>query len=283
MSKVIEAPVEVEISRSYDGKHVLEFNELKHVYKLDGKRRVGVTTFTKGGYPTSRGLIYWQKAQAINSVLSTLTDKTEDGLVPKDHIWPLPDKQVADLIRMAHDASEVASQEAADIGSIIHDFAFLDRTGGDTEALLGRINTLPEDVKAKIMRGIDKYKAWRAATNDELVMAEAPVASVIHDFCGKFDLLTRRDGLTVLSDYKSSKSIYPDQFIQLAAYKLAIKEWHNLVVDVLEVVRFGKEDGEFETKMITDPNVVMKYCAQAIRCRQTYEFNKDISKPEKLG
>ena len=41
-------PAKVDVSRSFDGKHVIEFNEGSHRYKLDGQACTGVTTFRVG-------------------------------------------------------------------------------------------------------------------------------------------------------------------------------------------------------------------------------------------
>jgi hypothetical protein len=62
--------------------------------------------------------------------------------------------------------------------------------------------------------------------------------------------------------------------IQLALYALLIKEWFNIKVDAIEVVRFGKEDGEFETKLISDPIQLKDLQEQAIRNISTVKFLK---------
>jgi hypothetical protein len=63
-------------------------------------------------------------------------------------------------------------------------------------------------------------------------------------------------------------------YVQLAAYATAIKEWMGLDVGGLEILRFGKEDGEFETLLIDDPIEIQRFKDQAIRCRETFEFTK---------
>ena len=268
-------PAKVDVSRSFDGKHVIEFSETSHRYKLDGKAAVGVTTFLKGGYPTSQGLISWQKDQALKSLFSNLTSiGSEEGFCPREGFWPIREEIRQELFKEAKAADRATAQEAADIGTLIHEYAFLYETKGDINLLESQINRLPEENRVLILNGISKFKSWRELNPDNLTAVEQLVASPTHMFCGKFDKLAIRDGVLVLSDYKSSKSIYLDMFIQLAAYAIAIKEWMGLDVGALEILRFGKEDGEFETMLVNDPAEIKLFKDQAIRCRQTHEFRK---------
>jgi hypothetical protein len=100
-------------------------------------------------------------------------------------------------------------------------------------------------------------------------------------FCGKFDRLARRPGVgLVLSDFKTSSGIYADQKIQLAAYAVAIEFWMGLTVDAIEILRFGKDDGEFETELVTSKAAIHEFMQQAKRCRATYEFKKQWDRPK---
>ncbi len=47
-----------------------------------------------------------------------------------------------------------------------------------------------------------------------------------------------------------------------------------MIIDGMEILRFGKEDGAFETLMIDDKDEMMMFAEQAVRCRQTFEFKK---------
>jgi len=260
--EIKELPKKVDVSRSFDNKHVIEFNEGSHRYKLDGKQACGVTTFIKGGYPTSQGLISWQKGQALECLWSAIVNR------------PVALELKPELFKVAKAADRVTSQEAADIGSVIHEFCFLFETGGDKDGLAKTVAALPEEPRTKIYNGIEKFKSWRSTVGDRLHSVEALVASPTHLFCGKFDKLAYRGGKLILSDYKSSKSIYLDMYIQLGAYAIAIEEWLGLRVEGLEILRFGKEDGEFETLLVDKPEEIAEFKRQAIRCRETYEFNK---------
>lgn len=274
MSREIKAPPAVILSaKSYDNEHTIEFNEGSHRYKLDGKAAVGVTTMIKGAYPTSAGLISWMKGQTAEALFRALTVPGGGGYHPRDGFWPIEEVTKADLIKTAKQADRSVTQEAADIGTLVHEFCYLTDTQGAPNDLLETIATLP--VKDKIMAGIDKFREWKKTTpKDKFVAAEGLIASPSYLFCGKFDKLADRGGQLVLSDYKTSKAIYLEQFVQLGAYAIAIEEWMGLHVDGLEILRFGKEDGEFETLLIDNPDEIQEFKKQAIRCRQTHEFRK---------
>lgn len=294
MAREIKSPpAPVSTSTSYDGKHKIEFNEATHRYKLfangasKGTQQVGVTTFTKGGYVTSMGLISWMKGQTAEALFRLLTVPGDKGFMPRESFWPITEEVKKDLIKEAKTADKTLAQEAADIGTICHGYAELHSLGkiAEAEALLDMVKTV--DAWPLIESCVRKYKEWAAKNRGELVMAEGIAGYVcpFHRgfkteddeclcFCGKFDRLDRVNGKLRLRDYKTSKDIFLEQFIQEGGYRPAIKTWYNLDVQELEVLRFGKDDGTFETMLIDDPKEVEAFQKQALRCRRTYNFRK---------
>lgn len=278
MDREIKSPPATVLgSKSFDGKHQIQFNEGSHRYKWVcpchvKETSVGVTTFLKGGYPTSMGLISWFKAQTAEAVFQALTVPGEDGFYPRDSFYPIGNETKKEIIKTAKMADRAVSQEAADVGTVVHEYCYLNDTTGVPNELMQTIATL--EARDLIMAGINKYKAWSDQNKDKLVAAEGLIASPTNLFCGKFDRLATRKGKLILGDYKTSKSIYLDQFIQLGAYSIAVREWLGLQVQGLEVLRFGKDDGAFETMLIDDPNEIKAFEAQALRCRATHEFRK---------
>lgn len=276
MSREITSPkATVLTASSHDGAHTIEFNEGSHRYKLDGKAAVGVTTFLKAGYVTSMGLISWFKTQTAESIFQAMTVPDENGqFMPRDGFWPISQEVKAELFKTAKAADRAITQEAADIGTIVHGYAELYSLGkiDEAEKLLDQVRTA--QAWPMIETCINKFKAWHSTNGGELVNAEALVASPKHLFCGKIDRLDRVNGKLRLRDYKTSKDIFLDQFIQLGAYAIAIEEWLGMAVEELEVVRFGKDDGEFETLIVSDPLEIKVFREQAIRCRKTHEFRK---------
>jgi hypothetical protein len=291
-------PPAITVSKSFDEKHLIHFNESSHRYKMfpsgaeKGTQQVGVTTFTKGGWPTSMGLISWYKSTTAEAVFAALTVPGEGGYVPREAFWPVTEETKKDIFKAAKMADRSIAQEAADIGTICHGFAELHSLGKVAEA-----NTLLDQVRnveawPLIESCVRKYLEWAAKNQGQLVMAEAVCGYVcpFHRgittdedecicFCGKFDRLDLVNGKLRLRDYKTSKDIFAEQFIQLGGYRPAIKTWFDRNVEELEVLRFGKDDGTFEAELIDDPKEVERFQRAAFRCRRNYNdvkfFNSD--------
>lgn len=300
MSRIIKAPKpEIMTSKSFDGKHLIEFNEASHRYKLftnaaiKGIQQVGVTTFTKGGWPTSMGLISWGKGVTAEALLQALTVPGKGGLMPREGFWPISDDAKKELVKTAKAADRAVAQEAADIGTICHVFAELHSLGKvqEAEALLDQVRNVA--AWPLIESCVRKYLEWAAKNRGEMVMAEGLCGYVcpVHRtdkpdvteecicYCGKFDRLDMVNGKLRLRDYKTSKDIFAEQFIQLGGYRPAIKTWYNRDVQELEVLRFGKNDGTFDPMLIDDPKEIERFQKAAFRCRRNYNdikfFNND--------
>jgi len=193
-----------------------------------------------------------------------------------------------ELIKAAKDAYKIKSTEAADIGTIVHDYAYHYEKGDTFKCIeLQKIVDAHKDSQ-KIINGLEKFIAWKKKNKDEILNTEEIVAYVcgLHQkapnsvitgclcYAGKYDRLARRGDLVILQDFKTSNGIYPDHFIQMAAYATALEYWTGLNVGGFEVLRFGKENGEFQTLLIDDYKEMQSFRQQAWRCRQTYEFKK---------
>ncbi len=254
------------ISRSFDGKHTIEFSEASHRYKLDGRSCCGVTTMIKSGLPTSQGLISWQKGQALEHLWNATVNREVD----------LETK--AELFKAAKLADRAVAQEAADVGTILHALAEHCGKGErlEAEALLDKVRGVEKWPQIKSC--FDKYLDWESHNRGEYMASEQLIASPMYLYCGKYDLLSKRDGKIVLSDYKTSKAIFLEHKIQLAAYRLALRQWSDIRVDAIEILRFGKTGDEFETEYIDDPQFLADLEEQAVRCRLTYGF---VTKNEK--
>lgn len=261
---------------SRKGDHLLVLDEEKHRYTLDGRPVPGTTTFCKGGYPTSDQLTGWKVSEG-----SKYTARIIQRLRKNKPLRVIGGELLAKIIRKSKKASEKVAKRAANIGTIVHDYAYITESGRAREALQMLSEHEVSEHWEKINNGAKKFDEWRAQNTGETVLLEAIVASVAHQYGGKFDHLSLRDGRLILSDYKTSTGIYVDHFIQLAAYAVAIEEWLSdwlaeyklpLQVGGLEILRFGKEDGEYQPLLITNEIELRQLKAQAIRCRETYKF-----------
>ncbi len=252
MGRVIESTaVKILKSTSYDGKHVLEFNENSHRYKLDGVRVKGATT-VNSAYPKAEALIRWMVKQGIEEYVSKT--KLEKG---------------------------------AAVGTVVHDFAECYETGKPFNQK--QIELSP--YKAEIERCIGRFLDWRKTNKDKVLAMEDIVASIQLQVGGKIDTLREREGLgLVLSDYKTSKGIYMEQLLQvIGGYRRMYREWKNMDIPYVEIVTFPKLAEDEMHVLLADnngwvkdgvrvdiPNFFQRMEDQFARNVATYAFRADV-------
>jgi len=231
-------------SFSFDGQHVLEFDDATHRYTLDGKRVVGATTIGSA-YPKGEGLIRWMIEQGIDEYVNKTKLKA-----------------------------------ASSIGDVVHDYAYCIEKKKPFD--MTKVQDHPDAATIKV--AMDKVDKYISQNGDEIVMAEDVIASPKLMVAGKLDTLRRRKGKLIVGDYKTSKSIYISALHQTVLYKLMLKEWHNIDIDAVEIAKFGKSKAEplFETcyvdadSMVINgtyyeyPGIMAELEKQTIRNVQTY-------------
>jgi len=254
-----------EIQISERNGHKLVFNDKEHLYTLDDKPIRGVTTINKEGYPISFALTGWMVGEGAKFAIEKLKELqqskkriTEDAIVK--------------IVKSSKVAYRKVAKKSADIGTKVHDLCYYHELGDQQmfDSLMIEIAGLPDE--DKIHNCIELFSKWKKENRDDFIMSEALVASPTHWYAGKFDRLVNRNGKVILSDFKTSSGIFVDMFIQLAGYAYAIKEWYGITVDGIEIIRFGKYDAAFETKLVTDPQEIKDYTDQFLRNVKTVEF-----------
>jgi hypothetical protein len=95
------------------------------------------------------------------------------------------------------------------------------------------------------------WEDWKKSVNLTPIWIEQTVWSDTHGYAGTMDLLAEVNGKLTVLDWKTGKAIYPEAFIQNAAYRHALREMgHGDPVQGI-IVRLPKntEDPDFEVKM----------------------------------
>lgn len=238
-------------STSWDGKHVLEFNESSHRYKLDGNGVRGATTIGSA-YPKAEALIRWMIKQGIEEY-----------------------------------TSQAKKKKGGEIGTILHKFAECYEDGTEFDTKL--VTESPHQTECE--KVIERFLSWRKDNKDTILDSEGLVASVELQVGGKIDTLRDRKGLgLVLSDYKTSKGIYMEQLLQvIGGYRRMFREWRNIIIPFVEIVTFPKsseddmhilladKDGWVKDNVRTDiPNLFYKIEQQFARNVETFHFRNDI-------
>lgn len=144
------------------------------------------------------------------------------------------------------------SGEAADIGTIAHALCechvrnmTLDETN------------LPKDQLDKAQNAFIKFLDWWEREGFECVDSELQMVSERWQVGGTADIVARdKNGDLVLIDLKTSKAIYREYRMQVAAYAAMYEEITGEAISRIIIVRIGKEDvGDFETREVFDRNL----------------------------
>ena len=242
-------------TKLYKGKIEIEFDPDRHIFTRNDERILGVTSCT-GIIDKSRPLIFW----AVGLMRDFLLNRRKEGFLISE-----------DAIIEASKLHQVKKEEAANIGTKIHDWVELWIKGKHPEA----------PTEPQVMNGVNAFLKWVKETKIKLKCSETIVYSKKHDFAGIMDAEGKMNGGNVIVDFKSSNAIYNEYRYQLAAYWLAREEETKKKFDGGWIIKFGKDDGEFAATYIPrkeyEKNKVAFLAALAIK-RREQELIKESNK-----
>ena len=113
----------------------------------------------------------------------------------------------------------------------------------------------------------------------EWLLSEFIVASEIHKYAGTLDAYAMVDGKKTLIDFKTSKGMSGDYFLQTAAYQLALEEMGEKP-DQRMILRLPKDGGNLEVLVVPSRLEFDKEVFLALR--QVYRWDLSIDKFKKL-
>lgn len=153
-------------------------------------------------------------------------------------------QDVFKVIERARTAHDVAREDAAEIGTNVHDWL------GYYWTYPSEYPALPDEARTK--KCIEAALSWFKEHKLEPVAVEEPQYSRLHHFCGRPDWIGEIDGQLAVLDYKSTRSIYAEVSLQMAAYGLMHHEMAGEKPVARYALRLDKEDGSFEARKYTD-------------------------------
>jgi hypothetical protein len=206
--------------RDWNGKKIHSYTDEK------GNKLLSVTSIT-GLVDKSGPLMYWA------------TDLMGKYLFDNYNGKPINQE----ILQEAKKKYKEAKQEAADIGTAIHDWV--------EQKIKGLEPAMPKN--EKVRNGAMAALKWLASHKIEITHTERIVYSKKYGYVGKcdWDGIDKDDNELVIGDHKSSKGIYPEMFMQLSAYWKATEEETGKKYKRGYIVKYGKDDGEFEVKEIS--------------------------------
>lgn len=169
-----------------------------------------------------------------------------------------------------NDPDKIA-QEAADSGTCAH--LMVECHIKNEEPDLSDFTTNQID---KAETGYLAFLEWEKNNKLEYKHLEIPVVSEKYRYGGTVDMVAKKNGSLWMIDLKTSKGIYPEYKIQLAAYSLAYEEQESEVIDEWHLLQLNKEDGSFQHHVISKDQIEDGKNAFLL-CRKLYDLKKKFT------
>lgn len=250
------------ISRTlYGGEVKILFYPNSHRYKLDGEKSyiTSVTAIT-GVIDKSRVLMRWAanvNADFLKQYVENAPSGTYDAAA------------LLEMIEQSREQYEVKRDEAASIGSQVHDWAQAFALAKGTGMALPM---LPESADQRVLAGIHAFLDWFNSHDVQFLAVESLVYSREHDYVGTFDLYAKIDGKLSLGDYKTGSGVYSEHRYQLSGYWMAHEEEHGSGIEQALILHFDKATGAFEVHTLDraehEKNRIVFLAALAIKERE---------------
>lgn len=235
---------------TYNGR-IINFYPNSHQYRYEGEKTSLLSPSNIVGIvDKSQALLIW----AERLTTSYVQEKLEEG---KTYLK----SEITDLVAQAVDQRNQKLEEAQDVGTVVHDYAEMSAYHKAYKMPLPEIDY--DNLSEQQLRGIQSFIKFEVEHDCEYHEAEKFVYSEKHgvSYVGKLDtvLTLNYEGskIRVLSDFKTSKSIYTTHKMQLAGYDLAMIEEYEykkepLPYDKLAIIHLDKDTGEPKLVILTD-------------------------------
>lgn len=183
------------------------FDEENHVYFLDGKALFGVTSVLS--VIAKPMLIQWSANMACEYVRDNSTFLEDSNYY----------KVSPDTLLEAKTAHRKKKEDAGSKGTDLH---------GTIEQIIknaienyeGRIPSVVHEENEQVSHFLN----WAWSNNVKFLESEKRVYSEAGWYAGTLDMVFEMDGKKWIGDVKTGRSIYPEYYLQMAAYQMALEE-----------------------------------------------------------
>lgn len=227
---------DVTTAKLYGGRVTVDLNPRNHRYHVSNSKAApdGVTTLCSGTIPAFQ-LIDWAgrtNAQAVRDACLKVWEET--GMFPEQSAF-------LSICAEAETAHNRMRDAAGDAGSAIHDLI--------EKHLKGEPYTIP--MTEPTMNGMSAFLKWKEQTDVEILEVERLIYSEQYFYCGKTDIVGRRNSKLLIGDFKTGNSAgYEKEWYQLAGYAVAIEEETGDKIEEGLIVHIDKKTGRFTEYVI---------------------------------
>jgi len=162
-----------------------------------------------GQLDKSGALIPW----SLNCYESKMLELIQDELYDNEDGYIIYENVLEDIIKQAKKEYKNVSGEALDIGTQVHDaIEQYIKTGKD----------LTGELKPEVENGFIAFLEWEKEHVDKWLESEIKTVNTKYGYGGTYDaIFQHKNGKIIMLDFKTSKAIYPENWLQLSAYKKA--------------------------------------------------------------
>lgn len=238
-------------------------------YRLkDGTRVPGVTTIL-GRFKEAGGLIHWSNRLAYDPLMQVYHLAKENPAAVAG--WAK--EQNPDLWDYRY-----VRDHAADAGSCAHEL-FDAHIRKDEAAFEAAQKKYAPQVLETASPAYSAALEWAMQSKLEIVESEKPLVSEVLRFGGTRDAILV-GGKRALGDWKTSKDIYPEYLVQLAAYAILDEEHGQTIDGGFHLLQFSKQEKPDDPVRFTH-----RYWSHLDKCREAflhlrllYDLMSDIAK-----
>lgn len=249
----------------YGGKVILNFDEKRHIYSVDDKVVYGVTSII--GILDKPALMYWAVNMAVDFMgTNMVAGKAYDEV------------EIRTLLETARKAHRVKKDKTADIGTMIHDWL-----KKYVQARIEKKKVPARPVNKEMQNAINGFFKWAKTDKIKLIASEQKIYSKKYRYAGTYDLEATMNGKRTIIDFKTGKAIYPEMFLQAAAYLQAKEEETGNKYDGgVAIVRLSQEDKEKEITSFEVQQIGYEEVKTLIKvfvcCLQVYKWKMHLKR-----
>lgn len=234
----------------------LIFDEFKHSYYFEGKRIPSVTTILS--IINKPALIAW----AANMAADSFKEAMKAG-VAYDEL------QINELYLNAKGAHRKKKTDAGDIGTFTHKWV--------EDWIKGKAPEAP--VNEGLRESTERFLKWQKEHDVKFLSSEQVIYSKKYGYTGTLDFICQYEGKLILGDLKTSNGIYPEMWLQTAAYRQAREEeFPAEKYQGQAIIRIGK-DGTFDFQ--EEEKDFEKHIAGFLYAKGLYETIKEMEEKGK--
>ena len=223
----------------HDGEVVeLGFDDRLHAYRIEPDLELIPSVTQTMDVISKPALIPWALKEGVEWLAGNLFFDRE---TKHKHIFHTKGVGIDFLTKGIKGAYRNTSSSAINIGTVTHRWV--------EEAIRWKLEggdppIMPQQKEAQT--AIEAFRAWVSENDVEWHSAEQKVYHRKYKYAGTVDAVATINGEYSVIDWKTSKAVYPEYYLQVAAYAKALEDMEGRPVDSAYILRCDKKTGKFQ-------------------------------------